>query len=646
MASQGIVVGCDAYPHVDGGDLAGAVADALAVREWLIDPSGGRLDSSDVQLLASPSARGAVPPDSLAYSPAATDDFAGAIDRVGELPAGPTDRLFVYFAGHGCQTDPHNQSVSEDALVFSDFKPRQPSAGCVGVAGLEQRLRALNYGEFFIFCDACRNFPFEDPFRLGGFGFDVKQRKIRPYHPRGHVFQAALPGGEALGVEINGLMSGRFTRSVLEGLAGAGTAKWFNPTVDPPRYEVTWDRLCRWVQDSLGTPLQAPADGNPVLCSFDDGWFSDIKLNVGVDPARAGNSPGTQIRVEFDNFTDPGAGAISLPGPFPYGQAVPPRRHRIFGRQNGLPWGLKVVDAYTDTDVQLVLPSQPALRPERSAAGRVTRSFESVYRRVRVQITSGDPAAIVEVTDLGGTRVAIDAGVISADITPGSYLARLLLPGQLPAEYPLEILGSAIETQVLTLDPEPVNRPFTEPADLRAAPVARRLAVAGGATLGLTQPVSGPAWDVFPVRPGETLAARDPSVRSRIFATEPGDVLRTDDRAVEVPIIPGIHTSVEFRSHAPLVVRLVDLPLLSGHGGELIVRAQAFWENRMLEACELLLAKLQRAGERSAVAEALESAREQRLRPGGIAACLADSRPAGEVLSGQLWAVRTRSISR
>jgi hypothetical protein len=175
--------------------------------------------------------------------------------------------------------------------------------------------------------------------------------------------------------------------------------------------------------------------------------------------------------------------------------------------------------------------------------------------------------------------------------------------------------------------------------------VAFRLAAEGPATLGLLQPASTTGWDVVAGRQSEALPSGNGSIELRIFAVSPGDVLRTANRCIEVPIIPGVHTWVEFRSSGPVVVRLVDLPYLGIPASQLIARAQAFEESRQSEASHLLLARLQSLGVDSDVAQVLRGGGQLNAPQAKIASFLASSWPAEEVLSGQLWAVRTDTIS-
>ena len=163
MSDQALLVGCDAYPGLPGGDLRAAVRDVLSVRDWLLRGSGGGLTRRDVILLVSCGDRGAqVAPDD-ADGPASRVELARAVDR---LVKGPErNRLYVYFAGHGCRTDPVNPLKSRDALLLTDFTPDDPAAASVGVDDLRIRLAMAPFREVILIVDACRNLPFRVTWR-------------------------------------------------------------------------------------------------------------------------------------------------------------------------------------------------------------------------------------------------------------------------------------------------------------------------------------------------------------------------------------------------------------------------------------------------------------------------------------------------
>jgi len=647
------VVGCDAYPDVAGADLRGAVSDALAMRTWLLDSSGGGLAMGDLRLLVSTSAEGAKPPEEIVSGEATVRDFLKALGELDRLPSTQDDRLFVYFAGHGCQTDPTNQALSEDAIVFSDFNEYQPQAGCMGISALERRLSAMRYGEFFVFVDACRDFPYASSFQLGGLGYDKAQEKERAYYPRAHVFQATLPGGVARGESTgSGAVSGLFTKWLLDGLRGEGEAKTFNPTTATPRYEVTWDRLRSWVERQLPDQLpRARAEGNPVLSLFDDGWFSDIQLQVNVSPQALSARRDLEMLIEFDSLADPDAGRITATGPTPSCHMVPPRRQRIFARAPGLPWGRQFVDAYVDTVVELTVPEQPS-SPSALAVpgGRTVRGVRGL-RKAPLSLSVEDPAAVIELVDLGGRRIAAAASILDQEVPAGSYVARVHVPGFPPEEHPVEVLGDMPESCQLRTSPG--NHPQVWNGSGRPASTAASapgLAVclqtfegrpATIATISVQHSHNSPSWRVMPERARVPCQQASGGTDTWLSEVSPGDTLQAGGRTVQVPVHPMIHTSVAAPDEAPIVVRLVDRHLVGTVSALLLERAQGFEEAGQPEFCQVLLDQLARRRVESDVASVLRGDSDLTALQQAISSSLARSSPGADMLPGQIWRVTT-----
>jgi hypothetical protein len=628
------------------------VSDALAMRTWLLDSSGGGLATGDLRLLVSTSAQGAKPPGEIVSGEATVRDFIKALGELDKLPSTQDDRLFVYFAGHGCQTDPTNQALSEDAIVFSDFNEYQPQAGCVGVSALQRRLSAMRYGEFFVFVDACRDFPYARSFQLGGFGFDTAQEKERAYYPRAHVFQATLPGGVARGASTgSGAVAGLFTKWLLDGLRGKDEAKTFNPTTATPRYEVTWDRLRSWVEHQMPEqPPRARAEGNPVLSQFDDGWFSDIELQVNVGPQALRTRSDLEVLIEFDSLADPDAGRVSTTGPTPFSRLVPPRRQRIFARAPGLPWGRQIVDAYVNTVVELTVPDQPSPPSDLVFGGGVTVRGIGKPRQAWLRLSAQDPAAVIELVDLGGRRIAAVASVLDKVLPAGSYVARVHVPGFPPEEHPVELEGGVAEARELPVGPGHDVEAWTgsgRPASTVASArwLAVRLTQYGirsetVATLSVQHSHGSPPWRVMPEGPRIPYPGSG-GMETLLFVAGPGDTLQVAGRTVQVPVYPAIHTSVAVPDDAPVVVRLVDGRLVGTVDALLLERAQGFEEAGQPEFGQVLLDQLARREVKSDVASVLRTGSNLTPRQQAISSSLARSSPGADMLPGQIWRVTT-----
>ena len=438
MADHALVVGCDAYPQLPGGDLRGAVADALAVREWLLSPYGGRVAESSLIFLASCSATGAQAELALVSNPATRLAFAAALRELITKPdVSEDDRLYVYLAGHGCRTDPANPVLAIDAFAFTEFSSIDPVANLIGVPDLVARLRQSRFGVIVVILDACRNLPYKESLQLGGIGTDPKPPANRPYVPRLFLLQSTLPGGTSAGrPDAKGMVRGDFTVALVNGLNGSGGAKIYDERADRP-YIVWWSALVGYLAAVL--PDQQPrrdGDGDDILlATFPDGFFDPVKLTVQVDFGGAALGDDLKIRVRY---VDPGAAEdpqLELPGPAPVEFHVPPRRQQVLARAGEI-WGRCAVDLYADTPVVVAIrPGGPGNRTPIAANTVITRDGKRTAAGA-VAVRCDDPAAVIHVRDTSG-HVALSGigGVLNrtmkaADRVPtgGSVWTFALMP--------------------------------------------------------------------------------------------------------------------------------------------------------------------------------------------------------------------------
>jgi hypothetical protein len=419
VADHALVVGCDAYPNAPGADLRGAVADALAVRDWLTGPGG--VPEANVACLLSPSAAGVQPPAGAATGPATLTEFAFALDAVRQAAAGPADRLFVYFAGHGMRTDPVNPVVAHDALLLRDFDRRAPQLGCVGVQDLVSRLEQTRFGAVVVVLDACRNFPFRYSITLGGLGFNGPGASVPA---RIFLLQATLPGRTAHGSAVGGVIRGDFTVAVLDALAGAGAAKRFDDE-DPRRpYVVDWNGLTAYVEAAV--PDQGPrprGDGTLLLATFPDGAFDPVKLTVEVDPDAVRADPQLSVSVTYTDPRQADVQRLTSTGPAPVELLVPPRRHRVRAGL-GERWDFRPVDVYADTTVRLTVdgdgpPTLRAYTPE-------VQLRSEGQPEGRVDVVADDPLAPIELRTLSGRVVRAGVGRLAVVVEPGQYTVAAL----------------------------------------------------------------------------------------------------------------------------------------------------------------------------------------------------------------------------
>ena len=221
-----VILGVQKYPGLT--DLNGPENDARAFRQWVVDPSGGKVPGSGRFRIAKPGWEGNIrtilssdyPPfDNLDEArPILHDiqrafidlhDLAEANEQSGRgLVAG--HRLYIYMAGHAIE--PQN---GKTALLMANAKPRRFGFHVLGRDYAEFFSYAGLFEEVVLFMDCCRDYspltpltpipfdPLSDPTApdrmryLHGFGTKWKRRsreRLIDGQVRG-VFTAALLAG-------------------------------------------------------------------------------------------------------------------------------------------------------------------------------------------------------------------------------------------------------------------------------------------------------------------------------------------------------------------------------------------------------------------------------------------------------------------
>jgi len=208
MNTWALVVGCGAYPGLPGASDRGPVSAAIAFRRWLLADGGVPPDQLRTLLSSSDEVQHlpqAIPVDGAADLPT----FTRAVEEL--VTHQSADRLYVYFAGQGCPTDPENPYFSQDAIALTNFDPTRPQAATVAVRELITQLAQSDFREVIVILDAARGFPFAEPITLSGFGagWHGKRRS-------GAVVQSLIQATSAA--------SGSLTAALLEGLAGKAGA--------------------------------------------------------------------------------------------------------------------------------------------------------------------------------------------------------------------------------------------------------------------------------------------------------------------------------------------------------------------------------------------------------------------------------------
>jgi len=287
LANWALVIGIDAYEGSDRWNLKGAVHDALAMRDWLVDRDGGNVAPENLKLLTAP-CFGAEP---LASAPR-IPTYAGICKAIAELlteSRGIGDRFFFHFSGHGLSAV--DGFALQPAILASDFSDLV-TTNSLSVPSLLERFQATRFQEQFFFIDACRNIPFDDA-RVG----QIPRPKlpVPPVSPQ-YVMCATQAGVKAQEVGRPGDETGAFTTALLRGLRGEGAAKAWD--AESEQYVVRWSRLFNAVhaeveerrlradQQPGGPLIQAPRESgervanDPLLGCYPTQIFSNIALQI------------------------------------------------------------------------------------------------------------------------------------------------------------------------------------------------------------------------------------------------------------------------------------------------------------------------------------------------------------------------------
>ena len=332
MANWAVVVGIDRY-WSEGAHLRGAVRDALAVREWLLDPAGGNVPAENLQLVLAPGPNSPPLDPKLAQLPIGTKaNITVAINNLIQQSGGSGERLFFFFAGHGLTARVSNRD--ESALLATDFTTVTPDQS-IALRSLWEYFETTQFGDQFFFVDACRNVP---PWGEGAefeLGRWTLPRARDPGTPpvQQFILYATSPRLKATEVrDVPGEEHGAFTAALLDGLRGTGAAKAWS--WERNAYEVRWERLADYVktrvereQRKVGETaegaalLQIPQDTgsrgvadrerDAVIASFAGGAFPKERLEVLLDPDSA--YPVADVRV-LDSLGDVVAGQVGVAG--------------------------------------------------------------------------------------------------------------------------------------------------------------------------------------------------------------------------------------------------------------------------------------------------------------------------------------------
>lgn len=209
---RAIVVGVQTYPHLS--DLGSPENDALAVRDWLVDPTGGDVPPANLQLIVSSQFTTTRLEPKLDAVRDAMDALVNQAEESRRAHSGLRlgRRLYLYFSGHGIAA-----ADRRAALLMANASPLSLGHHLVGRPYAEWFVNAGLFDEVLLLMDCCQEpYPRVAPNPVHYVdrvspGWD--QRKL-------FVGCGALWRRSAREKVIDGTPRGVFTIALLEGLRG------------------------------------------------------------------------------------------------------------------------------------------------------------------------------------------------------------------------------------------------------------------------------------------------------------------------------------------------------------------------------------------------------------------------------------------
>ncbi|MDY0748995.1 caspase family protein [Paucibacter sp. R3-3] len=455
-----VVIGVNEYRTPEH-RLKGAVNDAVQMSTWLLDHGG--VDRHQLYLHLSTTEAVKAP---VRVRRAERSNLVDTMEELLGRSGGEGDRFYFYFAGHGLSSAVSHQLQS--AILPSDFRTIEPDRS-ITVASLVSLLASTGFKEQYFFIDACRNLSFDTDAVLGVY---PKPRFARTPPCPQFVMYATQPGVKATEIHNPNDEHGAFTRALLDGLGGRGTAKsWIE---DSGEYAVRWLSLFAYVEARVaamklsvgrGTEpsiIQVPqvfgerGSLNPVFRRLDETAVQPETLSICLLPEAA--RPLASLAIS--NLSAP----VQTVSPMTGSTAEIPLMPRTYGLLPTAPGyrfsqRIKTLEFYEATTVNLQMlpqgggPAQPpAMIGEGSGPhvfytatrGPIPESFAFTGSGVHsgsLTLRAPDPMTWLEVTSAAGDRVGHGAGQLEMHALPaGFYRASLLAPDGVRSEQMLEVV--------------------------------------------------------------------------------------------------------------------------------------------------------------------------------------------------------------
>ncbi|WAP55904.1 VMAP-C domain-containing protein [Streptomyces sp. S465] len=316
--THAVLVAVERYNGSDGLNLDGPVHDALAMREWL---TGQGVPAENIQLLASPLEhnRAALEAAHPGYRPAERADVRQVFQD--ELRSIDADWLWVYWAGHGVQTQRGRWSLLYPETRDTDLQ----GADADGLIHLmhTEHLPWDGVDRVTVIIDACRQALDPGVHELADEPDDLAQTPQVDVERPIYWMRACQAG--AVAKQQQG--TGRFTAALLRQLHAAvadgadldldrvwqGVVEEFERAGDAGRQRPTvyvsgWRENVRVVR--LGPPGPPPGPPlDPLLSRFRETLVLEASGLLGADPAGSAARVAARLRMEFTD-APPATGAL------------------------------------------------------------------------------------------------------------------------------------------------------------------------------------------------------------------------------------------------------------------------------------------------------------------------------------------------
>jgi hypothetical protein len=483
MANWAIVLGINKYWNPSA-NLNGAVNDALEMTRWLTSQNGGNVPPRNLYLLTRPENPRTYPdgtplqPEIKRYD-AVTNNLIMVINEITNKSGGAGERFFFYFSGHGLTN--RESFTDEQALIMADFSDVLVN-NALTLSSIRNYYKGTHFAEQFFIIDACRNvLSWQKEFTLGRLPL-----VLPPADNSQFVLFATAPRLRAIEKEAESGERGAFTQVLLKGLSGEGTAKVYDKIMD--EYIVRVDRLFKYVEDEIvkqkllvSKPPEPPfyqhprkvidsGGDSPVLAQIDVNDVKAVKLEVYVDPDVARGSAKISILSEDGEYDEEITPVSEVPLKL---NNTKPMSYTIRASAAGYVPEKKrwAFDLYEESkQIYVTLNDSPEVPIQDidniDLEDDIFRSgnFKDMRGEAKasLKVESSDLLAPLEVTDNSGKLIASGRGSLTAaQLEPGFYRARLVMPEDKVSEQLVELGAGESETIVLDA-PMPSESPLFE----------------------------------------------------------------------------------------------------------------------------------------------------------------------------------------